>query len=118
MGSNLLTVGSTVSCTHEGQAQPLTFNPRVQAAGLGLAFVGTTHEGQAVVTQADFYTVAACTLASSGGAPPCVKAQWVTAATRVRAGGQPVLLQSNQALCESNGTPLKVISTQTRVSGV
>ncbi len=104
MGSNLLTVGSTVSCTHEGQAQPLTFNPRVQAAG------------QAVVTQADFYTVAACTLASSGGAPPCVKAQW--AATRVRAGGQPVLLQSNQALCESNGTPLKVISTQTRVSGV
>jgi hypothetical protein len=103
MGSNLLTVGSTVSCTHEGQAQPLTFNPRVRA------------DGQAVVTQLDLYTVAGCVSTSP---PPCVKAQWLTAATRVRAGGQPVLLQDSQALCESNSTPLKVMSPQSRVSGV
>ena len=46
---------------------------------------------------------------------PCVTANWVTAALRVRAGGQPVLLQDSQAVCVPNGTPLTVAMTQLRV---
>ena len=42
----------------------------------------------------------------ASGAPPCATAQWTTAATRVTAMGQPVLLQDSQATCVPTGTPL------------
>jgi hypothetical protein len=45
-----------------------------------------------------------------------VTAQWVVGATRVLAGGQPVLLQSSAAVCAPTGTPLNVVVTQTRVT--
>jgi hypothetical protein len=32
--------------------------------------------------------------------------------------GQPVLLQSSQASCVPNATPLVIMTTQTRVSGI
>jgi hypothetical protein len=38
-------------------------------------------------------------------------------ATRVRANGQPVLLQDSQAICTPNGTPLNILVTQMRVRG-
>ncbi len=101
----LLHVGATVLCAHAGQAQPTAPNPRVRVAG------------QPVVTQAAPYTVAGCPFNVSGAPSPCVTAQWVTAAMRVRAGGQPVLLQDSQALCAPNGTPLTVVVTQARVRG-
>jgi hypothetical protein len=49
---------------------------------------------------------------------PCVTAQWVVGATRVFAGGQPVLLQDSQAVCAPTGTPLTVVVTQVRVRGM
>jgi hypothetical protein len=48
---------------------------------------------------------------------PCVTAQWVTGATRVLVGGQPVLLQDSQAVCTPNGTGVNVVVTQMRVQG-
>jgi hypothetical protein len=42
----------------------------------------------------------------------------VTAAQRVTAMGQPVLLQDSQSICEPTGTPLLPIVTQTRVSAI
>ena len=102
----LLHVGATVMCAHAGQAQPTAPNPRV--------LVG----GQPVVTQAAPYTVAGCPFTTPGGTPmPCVTAQWITGATRVLAGGQPVLLQDSQAICTPNGTPLNIVVTQVRVRG-
>jgi hypothetical protein len=97
----LLHVGATVMCLHGGQAQPLVPNPRV--------LVG----GQPVVTQINPYAVAGCGLATS----PCVMAQWITGATRVFAGGVPVLLQDSQAICTPTGTGLLILVTQTRVRG-
>ena len=44
-------------------------------------------------------------------------AQWVTAATRVRAGGLPVLLQDSVAVCAPTGTGVQVLLTQVRVQG-
>jgi hypothetical protein len=74
--------------------------------------------GQPVVTQTAPYTVAGCPFNVSGAPSPCVTAQWVTGATRVFAGGQPVLLQDSQAICTPNGTPLTIVVTQVRVRGM
>jgi uncharacterized Zn-binding protein involved in type VI secretion len=71
---------------------------------------------QPVATQSSTYAIAGCGL--TGIAPPCITAQWVTAATRVRTGGVPVLLQDSQAVCTATGTGLKILVVQTRVKGV
>lgn len=102
----LLHMGATVLCMHAGQAQPIMTNPRVKVSG------------QPIVTQPGPYTVAGCTLPPPPTANgPCVTAQWITAATRVRVGGVPVLLQDSQAVCAPTGTGLNVVVTQTRVRG-
>lgn len=102
----VLHLGATVLCAHGGQAQATVPNPRVRVAG------------QPVVTQPNPHTVAGCPFNVSGAPSPCVTAQWVTGATRVRAGGMPVLLQDSQAVCAPNGTPVNIVVIQTRVRGV
>jgi len=44
-------------------------------------------------------------------------AQWITGATRVFAGGIPVLLQDSQAICTPTGTGLLILVTQVQVRG-
>ena len=102
----LLHVGATVLCLHAGQAQPTAPNPRVRVSG------------QPIVTQTTAYAVAGCPFNVGGSPSPCVTAQWVTAATRVRAGGVPVLLHDSQAICTPNGTGVNIVMTQVRVKGM
>ena len=102
----LLHQGATVLCAHGGQAQPTVPNPRVKVGG------------QPIVTLPTVYTVAGCSFPPPpAGHGPCVTAQFVMGATRVRAGGQPVLLQDSQAICTPTGTPLNIVMTQVRVKG-
>jgi hypothetical protein len=101
----LLHQGATVLCTHGGQAQATAPNPRVKVAG------------QPIVMQPQPWTVAGCPFNVSGSPVPCVTAQWITAAVRVRSMGQPVLLQDSQAVCAPNGTPVSIVTTQLRVRG-
>ncbi|MDC8757005.1 hypothetical protein [Janthinobacterium fluminis] len=106
MAGFLLHVGATVLCAHGGQAQATAPNPRVRVGG------------QPIVTQAAPHVVAGCALPPpTAGNGPCVSAQWLSAATRVRAGGVPVLLQDSQATCVPTGTPLNIVVTQLRVKG-
>jgi hypothetical protein len=106
MPGYLLHVGATVLCMHTGHAQPIVSNPRVRVGG------------QPITTQPNPYTVAGCALPPPPGANgPCVSAQWITAATRVRAGGVPVLMQDSQAICAPSGTGLNVVVTQVRARG-
>jgi hypothetical protein len=100
----LLHMGATVLCMHGGQAQPVLPFPRVRVGG------------QPVVTQSTPYIVAGCGLTGTPS-PPCVTAQWVTAAVRVRAGSVPVLLQDSQSVCTASGGKLNVVVTQLRVRG-
>lgn len=100
----LLHVGATVLCLHGGQATPTAPNPRVRVGG------------QPVATQSAPYTIAGCPY-NVGSPVPCVTAQFVTAATRVRVGGMPVLLQDSQAVCTPNGTGVNTVVTQVRVRG-
>jgi hypothetical protein len=107
MPGYLLHVGAQVLCAHGGQAQPTVPNSRVQVSG------------QPIVTMPGPYVVAGCALPPPPAANgPCVTAQWVVAATRVTAEGQPVLLQDSQAICVPTGTPLMVAVTQLRTKGM
>lgn len=107
MPGYLLHVGAQVTCTHLGQAQPTASNSRVKVSG------------QPIVTKTSQYTIVGCTFPPPpAGNGPCVTATWITAAERVRAQGQPVLLQDSQAICAPTGTPLQVVGTQTRVKAI
>jgi hypothetical protein len=100
-------VGAQVLCSHAGQATPTVPNPRV------------TVSGQPTVLITAPYVVAGCTLppplAANG---PCVMAQWMSGTTRVLSMGQPLVVQSSQAICAPTGTPLLIVATQTRVSAL
>jgi hypothetical protein len=103
----LLHVGATVLCAHGGQAQPAVPNPRV------------TVLGQPIVNMPGPYVVAGCALPPPPVANgPCVTAMWVTAATRITSNGQPVVLLDSQAICAPSATPLSIMVTQTRVTGI
>jgi hypothetical protein len=103
----ILHLGATVICSHGGQATPTAPFPRVLVSG------------QPVTTLPAPYVVAGCALPPPPAANgPCVTAQWVIGATRVLAGGQPVLVQSSQAICAPTGTPVQILVTQTRVTAM
>ena len=74
--------------------------------------------GQPTVTLAAPYMVAGCAFVPPAGNGPCVTAQWVTAATRITSNGQPLLLLDSQAICAPTGTPLLILTTQLRVTGM
>jgi uncharacterized Zn-binding protein involved in type VI secretion len=88
---------------HAGQAQATVPNPRVKVSN------------QQTVQQPNPWTIAGCPFNVSGSPVPCVTAQWVTAATRVKSGGMPLLLQDSQAVCAPNGTGVNIVVTQMRV---
>lgn len=101
----ILHLGATVQCSHAGTATPTAPNPRVMVSG------------QPVVTISCPYVVAGCAFPPPpAGNGPCVTAQFVTSATRVLAGGVPVLLLDSQAICAPTGTPLLIVSTQTKAT--
>jgi hypothetical protein len=101
----LLHQGATVMCMHAAPATPTAPNPRVRVSG------------QMVTTMSAPWTVTGCPFVPPGGNGPCVTAQFITAATRVRVGGLPVLLQDSQALCAPTGTGVVIVLTQLRVRG-
>lgn len=103
----LVHVGAQVLCSHAGQATPTAPNPRV------------TVSGQPTVLITAPYVVAGCTFPPPTAANgPCVTAQWVSGTTRVLSNGQPLVVQSSQAVCTPTGTPLLISATQARVSAL
>ena len=88
---------------HGGQAQATVPNPRVKVSS------------QMTVQMPNPWLIAGCPFNVSGSPVPCVTAQWMTAATRVKSGGLPLLLQDSQAVCAPNGTGVNIVVTQLRV---
>ena len=104
MAGYLLHQGATVLCMHGGQAQAIVSNPSVRVSG------------QQTVQQANLWTISGCPFSTGAGPQPCVTAQWMSAASRVKSRGQPLLLHDSQAICAPNGTGVIIITTQTRVT--
>ena len=102
----LLTQDATIQCLHGGQAQPTAMSAQVKV------------NGQSVITQSSTYTISACSFMQGLKPSPCMTAQWTSAATRVKAGGVPVLLSDSQATCIPNGTGVTIVMTQTKVKGL
>src|SRR5512147_1660502 len=103
----LVHVGAQVMCAHGGQAQPTAPNPRVLVSGQPTVLLTTP------------YVVAGCALPPPPGANgPCITAQWLVGTTRVLSNGQPLLVQSSQAICAPTGTPLIIAVTQLRASAI
>lgn len=107
----LYQVGATAICPHGGQVTASPGNPRVKLTG------------QPATTVSDMFTVAGCTFTVPGPKPqPCISVKWLVPATRVKAGGAFVILQTSTGLCQSaeqapQGPP-NVTVTQMRVKGM
>jgi hypothetical protein len=95
---------AVVQCAHGGQARPTSPIPRGKVSGMP------------VTTQPPQYVVIGCPIVPPP-IPTCVTASWITASLRVMAMQQPVLLFDSQAVT-NNGSPLVVMSTQTRVKAM
>lgn len=95
--------GAVVMCAHGGQAMPTVPSPQVTLTGMPAS------------TATAPYVVAGCPFVPPNPGP-CVTAQWVTFSTRVTSNGQPLVLLDSQAICAPTGTPLLIVSTQTRVT--
>jgi hypothetical protein len=83
MPGYLLDQSATVLCMHGGQARGTVPNVRVKVSG------------QATMQQPNPWTIAACPFTTTAGSMPCVTAQWITAPTRVKSDGRPLLLQDS-----------------------
>jgi len=103
----ILHVGASMTCPHGAPLNLVAASPRV------------TVSGTPVVVLTDQGLVAGCPFTVGPKAQPCVTTKWIAGATRVTAGGQPVLVNPSVALCMSAeqipGGPPIVTSTQTRV---
>lgn len=103
----LLSVMSQVQCAHGGQAKPTAPNPRVMISGQPTVFLTSS------------YQIVGCAFPPpSAGNGPCVSAQCFSGTVRVTSLGQPLLVQSSQGTCIPTGTPLMIVATQPRVSGI
>ena len=107
----LLNSSSVVTCPHGGQTTHTPTQTRVLVSGAP------------VLVQTDANVIAGCAFTLPGPKPsPCTAIQWTVSATRVFAGGQPVLLQSSVGLCKSpdqapQGPPM-INPVQARVQGM
>lgn len=108
MPGPIFDVGGSAMCPHGIPVTVVSTNTRVLLGGVPAATMGDT------------YMVAGCPFTLPGGKPqPCVRAQWLTPATRVLVNGQPVIVQSTTGLAISadqipNGPPM-IVSAQPRV---
>jgi len=103
MPASLVQMGATVICAHAGQAMPTVPSTRVLLGN------------QPAITLSSPWTIAGCSLSSSGS-PPCVTAQFMVGTTRVTSSGTPLVTQTGTSTCVPTGTPLQVLVTQLRVT--
>jgi len=101
----LIQQGATVLCVHGGQAIMTVPNPRVTTSGAPTALLP------------DPWTVVGCPgVPVVPPIPPCVTAQWVVGTVRVTSEGQPLVINTGEAVCTPTGTPLLPVVTQLRVT--
>ncbi|UAK23289.1 DUF4280 domain-containing protein [Sphingomonas nostoxanthinifaciens] len=108
MAGPVLHMGATLTCPHGGMLTIVAASPRVMLGGMPAAVV--TDQG----------LIAGCVFTVPPAKPqPCTTTQWIMGATRVLAGGQPLLTAPPVALTLSAdmipaGPPL-VVQVQARV---
>lgn len=100
MPDQILHRGAIVNCSHTpGLATPQSSFSRVKVSE------------QEVVTLQDIYSIAACPVSPS----PCATGTWISGATRVKAGGFPVVIFGGELTCAPTASPMVPRVAQTRV---
>lgn len=104
MPGYLVHLGATVMCSHAGQANPVTPNPKVRVGSQPTVLLSTQ------------YMIAGCAMPPPpAGNGPCVTGQWLTGTMRVTSNKQPLVIQGGSSICAPTGTPMMVVATQLRV---
>ena len=112
MPGNVLTISSTILCTHGGSAILTTANSKVMV------------DNVPALLESDIHSVAGCPFQipiGTGTKPsPCIRIQWSGGATEMQVNGVGVLLQSSVGTCYSpEGAPqgvANIVTTQMKVS--
>lgn len=102
--ASVLTAGSFLLCAHGGQARSPLPAPRIRVAG------------QPALVQVPLIVSGCVNAPPPANTGPCITAQFLTAAMRVRSMGLPLLVESGQSVCATTGTPLTATALQARVS--
>jgi hypothetical protein len=106
MPGTLLDANAVVLCSHGASAKAAQPSARVKA------------NNAPIVTLSSPYTIDGCPhVPPPPSNQPCSTAQFAVGASRVKSMNQPVLLQDGKAVAMPSGTPLNIVSTQTRVKG-
>jgi hypothetical protein len=103
MPAAVLCLSTTVQCNHGAPGVAVGSFPRVTLGGSPVLVAQTTH------------AVPGCPSTSPPGAPPCGMLRWSVAATRVTAGGAPVLLRTSLPASAVNQLPGTIVAAQPRV---
>jgi hypothetical protein len=107
MPGPVLHVGASLSCPHGVPITLIASGPRVVV------------DGKPAVVLTDAGQIAGCPFMVGNKPQPCVSVKWLAGATRVTAGGQPLLINPAQAICLSADQipagPPTVSSTQMKV---
>lgn len=112
MPGNVLTISSTILCTHGGSAILTTANSKIMV------------DNVPALIESDVHSVAGCPFQipiGTGTKPsPCIRIQWSGGATQMQVNGVGVLLQSSVGTCYSpEGAPqgvANIVNTQMKVS--
>jgi len=104
MAALLVSTSAVLICAHGGTGRPVRPSARVRLGGLPAVAAGVP------------CAVTGCALPQQAGGP-CVSAQWITSALRVRLEGAPAVLADSRSVCTPTGTPLAVGPGQPRVTG-
>jgi hypothetical protein len=109
MPGYILHEGITIACPHGGTGR-LTPSSTVTVGGAKIA------------TENDPTTITGCAFNVGGAPSPCLRVQWRMPATKVKAGGNAVLLSGSVALCVAAGDapqgPAQIGGFQTRVKAL
>jgi hypothetical protein len=107
--SQLLHKAAKFLCPHGGTAQFFVLRHRVMVGGRPL------------LTASDSSAISGCTFQVANTPRPCVRVRFLHPATRVRSGGQAVVLRDSGGLCISaENIPQgkgQVVFSQSRVRG-
>lgn len=112
MPGNILTISSTVLCTHGGSATLTTSNSKMMV------------DNVPALLETDVHAVAGCPFQipiGTGTKPsPCVRIEWSASSTQLQVNGTGVLLQSSIGKCYSAEGATQgvasIVNTQVKVS--
>jgi hypothetical protein len=108
MPGQILTISSTVTCTHGGQAILLTSNTKV------------TVDGTPALLESDIHPVVGCPFTVGPKYSPCIRIEWTAGAAKVTINETKVLVRSSIGKCiNAEGAPqgiAMIMNTQTKTT--